>query len=189
MDIKPKNLNGRVIVSRPTLTDPNFLQTIVYIAEHSRQGALGFIVNRPSGKSLKSYLTSEKLDGIEDIPVLLSGPVSNTEIQLAAFQWDPLKLEWKCRRGISFDEARSIKQWSKGLHINHSRQVLVALLGYAGWSANQIETEWPDAWMTSHPNDALLDPEQNVDLWQSLVSSHGPLYRTLSRIPETAFLN
>lgn len=189
MDVKPKNLNGRVIISRPTLTDSNFLQTIVYIAEHSRQGTLGFIVNRPSGKTLKTYLSSEKLDGIEDIPVLLSGPVSATEIQLAAFQWDSLKHEWKCRRGISFDEARSIRQWSKGLHINHSRQVLVGLLGYAGWSANQIEAEWPNAWMTSEPDDALLNAETSGDLWQALVSQHGPLYRTLSRIPETALLN
>jgi putative transcriptional regulator len=189
MDIKPKNLNGRVILSRPTLTDPNFLHSIVYIAEHSRDGALGFIINRPSGKTLKSFLSNEKLDGIEDIPVLLSGPVSNTEIQLAAFQWDPIRQEWRCRRGISFEEARSIKLWSKGLHINHSQQILVALLGYAGWSPNQLEKEWPDAWMTCEPNETLLTNPPNPDLWQSLISRHGPLYRALSTIPDSAFLN
>ena len=41
-----------MLVAVPELLDPNFAQTIVLMIEHTDQGALGLVVNRPSEKSL-----------------------------------------------------------------------------------------------------------------------------------------
>ena len=42
-----ESLSGMVLVATPALVDPHFHQTVVYIAEHSALGALGFVMNSP----------------------------------------------------------------------------------------------------------------------------------------------
>src|SRR5438128_6597101 len=39
---------GRLLVATPRLYDPNFFRTVVLVLEHSADGALGVVINRPS---------------------------------------------------------------------------------------------------------------------------------------------
>ena len=41
-------LRGRLLVATPPLVDPNFDRTVVLMLEHSDEGALGIVLNRPS---------------------------------------------------------------------------------------------------------------------------------------------
>ncbi len=41
------SLRGRLLVAEPTMDDPNFRRTVVYLIEHSADGALGLVLNRP----------------------------------------------------------------------------------------------------------------------------------------------
>ncbi len=41
------SLRGRLLVAEPTLDDPNFHRCVVYLIEHSADGALGLVLNRP----------------------------------------------------------------------------------------------------------------------------------------------
>lgn len=43
------SLRGRLLVAEPTLADPNFHRTVVYLIDHSDEGSLGVVLNRPSG--------------------------------------------------------------------------------------------------------------------------------------------
>ena len=43
-----ESLKGKFLIAAPSLGDPNFLRTVVLIAEHNPEGALGLVVNRPS---------------------------------------------------------------------------------------------------------------------------------------------
>jgi putative transcriptional regulator len=38
---------GMLLVASPQLSDPNFLRTVVYLLDHSDNGTLGFVINRP----------------------------------------------------------------------------------------------------------------------------------------------
>ena len=42
------SLRGSLLVAAPTLLDPNFRRTVVLLAEHSDEGAMGLVLNRPT---------------------------------------------------------------------------------------------------------------------------------------------
>ena len=44
------SLRGKLILASPTLTDPNFERTVVLIAEHTEEGAMGLVLNRPASR-------------------------------------------------------------------------------------------------------------------------------------------
>lgn len=144
------NLTDNFLIAMPALEDPYFSNSLVYICEHSENGALGIIVNRPIDMSLASLF--EKIDiklevaRMADLPVYFGGPV----------QLD---------RGFVLH--RPIGQWQSTLAINDevgltsSRDVLVSVgsggqpseilvtLGYAGWEAGQLEEELAqNSWLT-----------------------------------------
>jgi putative transcriptional regulator len=45
-------LKGKLLVASPQMGDENFNQTVVLMLQHSEQGALGVVLNRPSGRSV-----------------------------------------------------------------------------------------------------------------------------------------
>ncbi len=144
------NLTDHFLIAMPAMADPYFSRTLVYMAEHNARGALGVIVNRPLEMSLGTLL--ERIDVRLEAPevaglhVLFGGPVQTD-------------------RGFVLH--RPVGQWQSTLAVNadvgltSSRDVLQALarhgqprdvlvtLGYAGWSAGQLEYEVAqNAWLT-----------------------------------------
>lgn len=52
----PSYLKHHFLIAMPQMADPNFAQTLIYLIEHGPEGAMGLIVNRPSGLSLADVL-------------------------------------------------------------------------------------------------------------------------------------
>jgi len=152
------NFTDHFLIAMPAMADPYFARTLVYIAEHNARGALGVIVNRPLDMSLGTLL--ERIDVRLDAPevaklhVLFGGPVQTD-------------------RGFVLH--RPVGQWQSTLAINSevgltsSRDVLLAVardgqprdllvtLGYAGWSAGQLEHEVAqNAWLTVPADQRVL---------------------------------
>src|SRR5467141_4188538 len=91
------SLTGAVLAAAPELLDPNFHQTLVFIAEHGAKGALGFVMNRPLDKKLGEVSASPDLpDALRDIPVFQGGPVKPTGLLLARFQRGQSDEELRC---------------------------------------------------------------------------------------------
>ena len=55
------NLTDHFLIAMPAMDDPYFSKSLIYIAEHNDQGALGIIVNRPINMNLATLF--EKIDG------------------------------------------------------------------------------------------------------------------------------
>ena len=73
------HLLNHFLIAMPAMEDPYFAKSLVYIAEHNDQGALGIIVNRPIDMTLAALferidlsLTSDRL---ARLPVFFGGPV------------------------------------------------------------------------------------------------------------------
>src|SRR3954454_5736972 len=72
------SLRGKLILAGPTLLDPNFRRTVVLVAEHSEEGAMGVILNRPSGMTVSDAArVREPLVGAE-APIFAGGRVQPT---------------------------------------------------------------------------------------------------------------
>jgi putative transcriptional regulator len=48
------NLTNHFLIAMPSMVDPNFAGSLTYICEHTDQGALGLVVNRPIDMTLKA---------------------------------------------------------------------------------------------------------------------------------------
>lgn len=153
-------LANHFLIAMPAMTDPNFARTLTYVCEHNAEGALGIIVNRPIDLSLGELFervniplaSSDSQERYGSLPVFFGGPVQTD-------------------RGFVLH--RPIGSWQSTLNIGgavgltSSRDILQSMsddgmpaevlvsLGYAGWSAGQLEWELSqNAWLT-----VAADPE------------------------------
>ena len=57
----PRWRTGRLLVAAPNLIDPNFRRTVVLMLEHSDEGALGVVLNRPTALTVTDALPADVL--------------------------------------------------------------------------------------------------------------------------------
>lgn len=152
------NLTNHFLIAMPQLADPNFFHTVTYICEHTDQGALGIVINRPLDVRLGEILDHMDIDASTDAVseriVYMGGPVQQERgfvLHRPATQWDSTLL-------ITDD-----------IGLTTSRDVLAAMargegpveslvaLGYAGWGAGQLEQELAaNAWLSGPADDRIL---------------------------------
>lgn len=152
------NLTNHFLIAMPAMDDPYFSKTLIYIAEHNDQGALGLIINRPIDMDLATLF--EKIEvplespNVGKLPVYFGGPVQTD-------------------RGFVLH--RPIGNWQSTLAVTtevgltSSRDVLQAVgkegqpaeimvtLGYSGWGSGQLENELSqNAWLTVPADPRIL---------------------------------
>src|SRR5437763_15983046 len=138
---EPRCLAGSFLVAHPNMLDPNFRRTVLYVSAHDPDdGAIGVIINRPLDKKVSDLVTETPPDNLADVPVFFGGPVGSNQLMLAAFEWqkgEGLKLN---QHSLDADEAIG--------KVSANGPTLFAFLGYAGWSAGQLEAEMKQkAWI------------------------------------------
>ncbi|THF63847.1 YqgE/AlgH family protein [Pseudothauera nasutitermitis] len=159
------NLTHHFLIAMPGMADPNFARTLTYIAEHTDHGALGVIVNRPIDMTLGALFERIEVpleaEGFANQPVYFGGPVQTDRgfvLHRPAGDWhSTLKVGEEAALTSSRDILQALG--SQG----QPEEVLVAL-GYAGWTAGQLEQELADnAWLTVPADLAIvfdLPPEE-----------------------------
>jgi putative transcriptional regulator len=157
-------LTNHFLIAMPTLADPNFFHSVTYICEHSREGAMGIVINRPLGITVGEVLehmgiTTEGAE-VARHPVFLGGPVQRERgfvIHQPVGNWEA---SLAVTDTIGITTSRDIlMSMARG---TGPRRTLVAL-GYAGWGAGQLEQEMADnAWL-SGPADLRILFETPID--------------------------
>jgi putative transcriptional regulator len=169
---------GRLAVATPQLTDPNFARSVVLLLQsEDEDGALGLVLNRPTGTEVDEVLESwGQLAGSPPV-VFTGGPVQpNAAICLG-----------RGRPGAPLVAAYSVLENSPGtalgtVDLDASPDELGGAVtqvrvfaGYAGWSPGQLEAEVDEgAWwiLDALPSDAFTArPER---LWEQVLRRQGP---------------
>ncbi len=177
----PQTLAGRLLVSHPQLRDDHFRETVVLMHTHdAAEGALGVIVNRPLGRVLGQIQTSAELKPLDGVPLFEGGPVATDRLAFGGWRF-PAKGEPEVRFGLGQEEAAELAK--------DGRFRLSAYIGYAGWSAGQLENELRmNAWVVC-PFDALCGELEGIDLWKKLLERHRPDLRLEADSPDNPGLN
>lgn len=136
------SLANHFLIAMPSLTDPNFAKTVIYLCEHRDEGAVGLIVNRPMQFSLS--LVFEQLDvdsshsDQSEMPLLFGGPIQPERgfvLHKNLGEWrTSLFLQDEVTVTTSNDIIRALAQGTG------PKDVLVTL-GYSAWFDNQLEKE------------------------------------------------
>src|SRR5437588_10993030 len=80
---------GQLLIAGPTLLDPNFWRTVVLIVEHTEEGALGLVLNRPSETTVGEAVAQlEELVDPDD-QLFIGGPVQPSSVIVLAEFEDP----------------------------------------------------------------------------------------------------
>src|SRR4051794_17974209 len=84
-----ESLRGKLLVASPALLDPNFARTVVLIAEHGDEGAMGIVLNRASEIDVAEAAPSlaELVEPGERVHA--GGPVQPTAVMIVAEFDDP----------------------------------------------------------------------------------------------------
>ena len=80
------NVSGKLLLAHPSLKDPNFRRSILFISSHEENvGAFGVVINRPTHQKLADFVAEADLPGLASVPVFEGGPVSSNELILMGF--------------------------------------------------------------------------------------------------------
>jgi len=144
------SLRDHFLLAMPGLSEGIFSQSITYICEHGESGAMGIVINQPlelTVGEIFEHLQINIISEFSDTPVLAGGPVQMDHgfvlHRLGDKQWESsLKVTNEITLTTSRDILRAIASGTG------PPDHLIAL-GYAGWSAGQLEQELADnAWLT-----------------------------------------
>lgn len=171
-------LTGSLLIAHPSLLDPNFRRSIIYISTHdAEEGCFGLIINRNTEKTVADFLAVKDIEALENVPVFFGGPVSNDQLTFASFEWDAAEKDIICRTHLAIGEAREIA--------GEDPTLLRAFLGYAGWSKGQLETELAQkAWLVQKPDRDILDIVKCQEMWQTIMREQGPWFKLLAAAPD-----
>lgn len=166
---QPSSLAGQFLIAMPSLAEPPFSRGVAFICQHDEDGAVGLLVNQLSEYRLGDVLAQMKLEcsdlELADAPVLIGGPVQ----QERGFVLHREPGHWESSYRIN-------DEWS----VTTSRDILVAMahgegprlavmaLGYAGWSAGQLEQELKDnTWLTVEASERVVFHTPLEERWSA----------------------
>lgn len=152
------SLRDHFLLAMPTLSDGIFSQSITYICEHGESGAMGIIINQPlelTVADIFQHLQITPSATFHDVPVMAGGPVEMDHGFVLHRNCDQSwESNLKVTDDISLTTSRDIlRAIAQG---NGPADHLIAL-GYAGWSAGQLEQELADNhWLTLPGNSDII---------------------------------
>jgi putative transcriptional regulator len=163
MSGEPINLTNQFLIAMPGMADDNFSRSVVYLCEHTSNGALGLVINKPIDIKLKNLFEKVELsldrEELAELPVFFGGPV---QTERGFVLHDKLGAD-----DSPYNSTLSIP--GGGLEMTTSKDVLEALahgagpkrilvtLGYSGWSAGQLEDELGrNGWLTVDADPAVI---------------------------------
>jgi putative transcriptional regulator len=159
------HLADHFLIAMPSMLDPVFGGTLVYLCEHNADGALGVIVNKATDMTMDVLF--ERID--LKLEIAAGAPGAASLDRQAVLFGGPVQVE----RGFVLHSPQqsfsSMMQVSDAVALTTSKDVLEAVavgdgpprllvtLGCAGWSAGQLEQEIVDnGWLTVRADPAII---------------------------------
>ena len=175
---------GQLLIAGPGLLDPNFWRTVVLIVEHSDEGALGLVLNRPSETTVGEAVSElEQLLDVDD-PLFVGGPVQPSALIVLAEFDQPAEAAL-----IAFDDVGVLAngaQEDPTLSVRRGR----AFVGHAGWGPGQLDDEVDRGdWILepAHREDAFSGVP--LELWSAVLTRKGGSYALVARMPPDPSVN
>ncbi|NCC02453.1 MAG: YqgE/AlgH family protein [Proteobacteria bacterium] len=174
----PRNspwLTGQFLVAMPSMLDPRFEKSIVFICSHGPEGAMGLVVNRLFGElNFKGLLAQFDIQpdlGVADRLVHYGGPVDPVRgfvLHTSDYQKEGTTLI--TQRLCLTATVEILEDLAKGCGPESS----ILLLGYAGWAPGQLESELQgNGWLTVPADEALLFDGDMDSKWKRALEKIG----------------
>lgn len=161
MNIQP----GTIIISAPSLQDPNFEKSVIIITEYNEKGAVGFVINKQFPRNLNELA---EFSNAKPFALYAGGPVDNENLFVLHRSAGPVS-ESKHLFGHVY-MGGNFQQIVSGINkeILNSNDVKI-FIGYCGWDAGELEAETEEgSWKLLKPDEDIIFTSGNL-LWQQLL--------------------
>ena len=180
------SLRGKLLLAGPVLKDPNFDRTVVLITEHTEEGAMGLVLNRPSEAALDEAVPDLAWVADGDDPVFVGGPVAPTGVIVLAEWTDPAQAVVLVEDDLGFVPGDAEDTDALAAAISRAR----VYAGHAGWGPGQLEAELDEeAWIVEAPLREELFSAEPETLWSAVLRRMGREFALLSTMPPDPSLN
>jgi putative transcriptional regulator len=181
-----ESLRGKLLIAGPTLLDPNFARTVVLIAEHTEEGAMGLVLNRPAETLVDEAVPDLGWMPAADERVWVGGPVAETAVIVLA-EWERPELAGALvEDDLGFVGADADQPAQLEGAIRRSR----VFAGHAGWGPGQLEEELAEeSWIVDSPLREEIFTDDPDALWGAVLRRKGSRFALLATMPPDPSVN
>lgn len=180
------SLRGKLLLASPKIVEPTFLRTVVLMAEHGPEGAMGLVLNRPSETRVAEAVPDLQTLADGDAAIFVGGPVAASAVVVLAEFADPRRAALLIDDDLGFVPADADDPVLLGAELGHSR----VFAGHAGWGPGQLEEELEDeAWIVADCERADVFTEDPEGLWPAVLRRLGGEHALLATMPPDPSLN
>jgi putative transcriptional regulator len=179
-----QSLRGHLLVAGPSLVDPNFRRTVVLVGEHGEEGAMGVVLNRPSGATIGEAVP-ELAALVSDLEIVhVGGPVQPSAIVVLADFEEPERAGTLVLESVGF-----LPSEVEPDDLGELRRARV-FAGYAGWGPSQLDSELAEgSWIVEPALPEDIFTESPEELWSDVLRRKGGPFSVLALMPPDPGLN
>jgi len=175
-----KSLKGKLLIAEPSiLNDNSFNRTIILITEHTKNNAVGFILNRPL-----NYLLSDLIPEIsKDFTIYQGGPVEQDNLYFIHKVGDLIPDSIEIGNGIFWGGNFESLKYSLQSNLISNNDIRF-FLGYSGWSKNQLDREiHSKSWFVSENDHENIFAINDETIWREKLLQKGGNYKLWVNAP------
>jgi putative transcriptional regulator len=161
-------LAGQLLVAMPSISDPRFANSVIYMCSHTAQSAMGIVVNRPLARpafdDLLRQLNIAPIPPARRIRVCSGGPVDDARgFVLHTGDWTS-ESSMLVNQGLALTASLDVLH---AIATGGGPKAGVLALGYASWSAGQLESELQaNAWLSVPADETIVFDTQDATKWR-----------------------
>ena len=162
------SLSGQILIAAPQLED-YFRRTVVLVLDHSEDGAMGLVLNRPTETTVAEAVPDLADAAGEDALIHAGGPVQPNAV-------------------LALADTGGVPELIDADELSEAPRRVRVFAGYAGWAPGQLDGELEqEAWITldADPDDAFAEG----DIWPELLQRKGGGYALMATMPIDPTLN
>ncbi|HVA97381.1 MAG TPA: YqgE/AlgH family protein, partial [Bacteroidia bacterium] len=177
---------GQLLLSEPFMIDVYFRRAAVLLTEHSKNGSVGFILNKPFDNKFNDIVQNMP---VYDGPIFYGGPVANDQLfyihKLGKKIKNSIKIQEDLFWGGDFENVVSLLE-KKDFKPND----IHFFVGYSGWDVGQLEKEMKKkSWIIAQPDNDLILNSNSKNLWGDVLKTMGSEFSMMANFPEDPSLN
>lgn len=164
-------LQGWFLIAANHLKDANFHRTVVLMLQHTSDGSMGLVINRPSSMTITGVLSQHGAVRCDDAPVYTGGPVETSSLFIVHNDARLSSSDQEIAPGVFLAGSEQSFESLIRTTPEPGRHIKLRLLcGYAGWGGGQLEGELERGdWYTMPADGQLVLDEDPYDLWEVCV--------------------
>ncbi|QHA88069.1 YqgE/AlgH family protein [Serratia rhizosphaerae] len=180
------NLQHHFLIAMPTMQDPRFKRSVIYICEHNEDGAMGLVINKPVEQfTVESVLEKLKIAPADrdpaislDKPVYAGGPLADDRGFILHTPQPGFDASIQISPETMITTSRDVLET---LGTPEQPQEVLVALGYAGWEKGQLEQEvLENAWLTAEADSEILFHTPIANRWREAANRLGVDIRSIA---------